>query len=116
MDPRSYLYAYSFYEDPTPYFNSLKNDPNAVVGLAASSVYGGNTPNSEFEFLTGITIGYMPNGAVPYMQYVDDPQYSLAWAMKDGLLYHRDAPLLFERLEQDECLSEPRIRQDDVHG
>ena len=25
----------------------------------------------------------MPNGAVPYMQYVDDPQYSLAWAMKE---------------------------------
>ena len=83
MDPRSYLYTYSFFQDPTPYFNSLSSDPNAVMGLAASSVYGGNTPNSEFEFLTGITIGYMPNGAVPYMQYVKDPQYSLAWAMKE---------------------------------
>lgn len=80
MDPRTYLYALGCYDDPTPYFNSLSD--NTIHGYAASSVYGGNTPNSEFEFLTGITTGYMPNGAIPYIQYMKGQQYSLAWALK----------------------------------
>ncbi|MCR4688302.1 MAG: LTA synthase family protein [Saccharofermentans sp.] len=81
MQARDYLYMMGCYEDPTPYFNSLSE--NTVHGYAQSSVYGGNTPNSEFEFLTGITLGYMPIGAVPYTQYVNQDMYSLTWALKD---------------------------------
>lgn len=36
-----------------PYFDSLKNDPEVITGLAHVSVLGGNTAYSEYEFLTG---------------------------------------------------------------
>ncbi|MFT3986341.1 LTA synthase family protein [Aestuariivirga sp.] len=35
-----------------------------------SPVYGGNTPNSEFEVLTGIPIHSMKSGIIPYQHYV----------------------------------------------
>ena len=81
MMAKDYIYMLGCYEDPTPYFNSLSE--NTLHGYAQSSVYGGNTPNSEFEFLTGISLGYMPIGAVPYTQYVNQDMYSLTWALKD---------------------------------
>ena len=68
-------------EDPTPFWHSLKE--NTLHGKVTTSVYGGNTPNSEYEFLTGITCGYLPNGAIPYLQYVDRETYSLPWALKN---------------------------------
>ena len=68
-------------EDPTPYWHSLKE--NTLHGKVTTSVYGGNTPNSEYEFLTGITMGYLPMGAVPYLQYMDKETYSLPWALKN---------------------------------
>ncbi len=54
-----------------PYFSfydSLKE--NTIKGYALSSVYGGYTANSEFEFLTGCTKAYLPGN--PYLQYMDD--------------------------------------------
>lgn len=50
------------------FFNSLKE--NTIRGYAESSVYGGYTANSEFEFLTGCTKAFMPGN--PYLQYMDD--------------------------------------------
>ncbi len=64
----------------TPYWDALRE--NAIRGYALSSVYGGNTANSEFEFLTGVTMGFLPNGAVPYYQYLSDNTYSLAWVLE----------------------------------
>lgn len=64
----------------TPYWDSLQE--NTIRGYALSSVYGGNTANSEFEFLTGATMGFLPNGSVPYYQYVSDNTYSLAWVLE----------------------------------
>ena len=68
-------------EDPTPYWHSLKE--NTLHGKVTTSVYGGNTPNSEFEFLTGITCGYLPMGSIPYLQYVNKETYTLPWALKN---------------------------------
>lgn len=65
----------------TPYWDSLKE--NTIRGYALSSVYGGNTANSEFELLTGSTMGFLPNGSVPYYQYLNDNAYSLAWVLED---------------------------------
>lgn len=80
-DVRPYLPMVGGREDPTPYWRSLKE--NTLHGKVTTSVYGGNTPNSEYEFLTGISCGYLPMGAVPYLQYVNKDTYSLPWALKN---------------------------------
>lgn len=80
-DVKSYLPILGCKEDPTPYWRTLKE--NCLHGKVTTSVYGGNTPNSEYEFLTGITCGYLPNGSIPYLQYVDRETYSLPWALKN---------------------------------
>lgn len=81
MQARDYTILLGCYEDPTPYWNSLEE--NTIHGYALSSVYGGNTPNSEFEFLTGISTAFLPTGTIPYSTYIKDDTYSLAWAMRD---------------------------------
>ena len=63
----------------TPYMDSLKE--NTVRGYALCSVYGGNTANSEFEFLTGHSMAFLPAGAVAYQQYINQQTYSLAWLL-----------------------------------
>ena len=64
----------------TPVWDSLEE--NTVRGYALASVYGGNTVNSEFEFLTGSTMAFLPMGAVPYGQYVQEDTCSLAWVLR----------------------------------
>lgn len=63
----------------TPFIDSIKE--NAIKGYALSSVYGGETANSEFEFLTGHSMAFLPNGTVPYQQYINRSTYSLAWLL-----------------------------------
>lgn len=45
---------------------------NTISGYTDVSVLGGNTANSEFEFLTGNSMAFFPNGSVPYLQYIRD--------------------------------------------
>ena len=52
----------------TPFYDSLSE--NTIKGYALSSVFGANTANSEFELLTGHTMAFMPEGSVPYQQYI----------------------------------------------
>lgn len=59
----------------TPILNSIGG--NAVKGYALCSVFGGNTPNSEFEFLTGNSMAWLPDGSVAYQQYINDDSFSL---------------------------------------
>ncbi len=54
------------YEGPE-FFNSI--DDALVRGELAVSAYAGGTCNSEFEFLTGNTLGYLGAGAYPYTLY-----------------------------------------------
>lgn len=51
---------------------------NTVSGMLNVSVCGGNTANSEFEFLTGNTMRFLPGGSIPYQQYVKEDTNSLA--------------------------------------
>lgn len=64
----------------TPYFDSLQE--NTVRGYAYTSAYGGHTANSEFEFLTGLSMGLFPVGCTPYQQYISDDVFSLAWLLR----------------------------------
>jgi len=61
----------------TPFIDSL-ND-NTVRGFALASVFGGNTANSEFEFLTGCSLAFLPQNAIPYQQYIKGELHTLAW-------------------------------------
>ena len=46
-------------------------------------VYGGGTCNTEFEFLTGMSMGNFPRGVFPYQQYDLTQIPSLARAFKE---------------------------------
>lgn len=65
----------------TPYFNSLQE--NTIRGYALSSAYGGHTANSEFECLTGLSMGFLPVGSIPYQQYIDENTFSLTWLLEN---------------------------------
>ena len=67
-------------EEVMPFFKSLQQE--AVGGEVYVSVKGGNTANTEFEFLTGDTMGFLPKGSVPYQQYINDETPSLASYLK----------------------------------
>lgn len=64
----------------TPVLDSIHE--NAVRGLALSSVYGGVTANSEYEFLTGNSMAFFPPGTLPYQQYIHGKTYSLVTDLK----------------------------------
>ncbi len=59
------------FEDPLPYIHSLVESGEAFEGKLAVSVFGGGTSNTEFEFLTGCSTAFLPDGCTPYLQYVD---------------------------------------------
>ena len=54
--------------DYMPFIHSLKE--NTQKGWLYMSVKGGNTANSEFEFLTGSSLYWLPVGSVAYQQYI----------------------------------------------
>lgn len=60
----------------TPFTDSLKD--NTIRGFALSSVFGGKTANSEFEYLTGLSMANLPSGSVPYHSFVQRDTFSLA--------------------------------------
>ena len=66
--------------DAMPFLRSLTE--NTVKGYAYSSVFGGTTANSEYEFLTGNTTAFLPAGTVPYQMYVSEGDPSLVGQMK----------------------------------
>ena len=79
----------SLSESVTDYISSLDN---GVYGHAYTSVFGAGTSASEFEFLTGNSMAFLPSGSIPYQQYVLGPTASLASRLKaegyDTLAFH----------------------------
>lgn len=68
-------------KEVTPFIDSLSE--NTVRGYALASVFGAKTPNSEWEFLTGNSTAWLPEGSVAYQQYFDEENaYSLVGALK----------------------------------
>ncbi len=56
--------------DYMPYIRTLLSDESVLSGRLAVSVLGGNTANTEFEFLTGHSMAFFPQGSIPYQQYI----------------------------------------------
>ena len=63
----------------SPFIDSLNT--NTAKGFCYTSVFGSETVNSEFEFLTGNSMAAMPVGSTPYQYYINEeafpslPQY-----------------------------------------
>ncbi len=69
-----------FSEDYMPFLHSLTE--NTIKGTAYASIFGANTPNSEYEFLTGNTMGFLPPSSVGFHLFVRGAMPSLASELK----------------------------------
>ena len=67
-------------EDCMPFIHSLTE--NTIKGTAYVSIFGGNTPNSEYEFLTGNTMGFLPASSVGFNLFVRGNLPSIASELK----------------------------------
>lgn len=68
-------------QEVTPFYNSLQE--NCIKGYALSSVFGAKTPNSEWEFMTGNSMAFLPSGSVVYQQYISDEPTSIVSNLKN---------------------------------
>ncbi|MGN1166280.1 MAG: LTA synthase family protein [Lachnospiraceae bacterium] len=67
-------------EDYLPFIHSLKE--NTIKGQLFVSIEGANTANSEFEFLTGDSMNFLPYRCIPYNEYIDSTTPSIAHTLK----------------------------------
>lgn len=67
-------------QDVLPVLHSLKE--NTIKGNLYVSVYGGNTANTEYEFLTGNSMQYFSERVVPYQLYIRENKENLITQMK----------------------------------
>lgn len=71
----------SFDEDIMPFIHSLNQ--NVVKGNLLVSIFGGGTANTEFEYLTGNSMAYLPLGSVAYDRYIEDHCDSMVGYLKN---------------------------------
>ena len=65
-----------------PFFQSLEE--NTIRGDLYVSVIGGNTATTEFEFLTGDSMAFLPNGSVAYQQFIHRNHPGLPTVLKEA--------------------------------
>jgi phosphoglycerol transferase MdoB-like AlkP superfamily enzyme len=65
-----------FVDDPIP--NVRRLQAQHASGTLFPPVFGGGTANTEFEVLTGHSMRFLPEGSVPYQQYLHRKHPSLA--------------------------------------
>lgn len=69
-------------EDYLPFFRGLEN--NTIRGELLVSPFGGYTCNTEYEFLTGMSVGVLPSHSAPYIQNIFKKlPYSLPMHMRE---------------------------------
>ena len=86
-------------EDYMPFMHSQQEKGNnTVTGMATVSVCGGNTANSEFEFLTANTMEYLPKHSLSAVYKKRNTVISLV-SSEPGIRNLCPAPLLRYRLE-----------------
>lgn len=67
-------------EDCLPFYRSLSE--NTIKGDVYVSVIGGNTANSEFEFLTGNSMAFLPFHCIPYNSYIERKTANLTYQLE----------------------------------
>lgn len=60
------------------FYDSLSEDSNTQKGNLYVPVFGAMTANSEYEFLTGNSCAFVPQGSIPYQFYTKPGDNSLA--------------------------------------
>ncbi|WCF07870.1 LTA synthase family protein [Paenibacillus thiaminolyticus] len=81
-DP-SNLDGIKFSKDPLPFFHQLQE--SYTHGDLIVPVFGGNTVNTEFEVLTGLSTKYISSGNIPYQDSIVAPIHSIATILnKEG--------------------------------
>lgn len=70
--------------DYLSYYHSLDN---AIKGNAYSSIFGGGTANSEFEFLTSNSLSFLPSGSMAYQMFMRNGITSLVDVLKANGFY-----------------------------
>lgn len=63
------------------YYKSLNK--NTIKGNLSVSVLGGGTCNTEFEFLTGLNMAFLPSGVMAYSHYIKDDLESMATVLQE---------------------------------
>lgn len=87
-------------EDYMPFFRSLMKDYTS--GHLMVSVKGGNTANTEYEFLSGDTMAFLPAGSVVYQQYIKGEVPTMVTNLKNlGYLTTAIHPYLGSGWERD---------------
>jgi len=114
----------SFDQDPMPFFRSLQKSQTS--GTMLSPVYGGGTANTEFEVLTGFSSQFLPNGAIPYAQYINKPIEALPTILKsqgyaasaihpyDNWFYNRNS--VYKHLGFDKFISKEHFNSPELQG
>lgn len=69
----------------SPFISSLEED--TVKGYSLASIFGGNTSNTEYEFLTGNSLAWLSLNVVPYQQYIRGETFSMASYLKSAYGY-----------------------------
>lgn len=64
----------------TPFYDSIED---VIKGNLYVNTFGGGTANTEFEFLTGMTVGNIAYPVMPYNNFVKSDKYTLATYLKD---------------------------------
>ena len=89
-----------------PFIDSLTE--NTIKGYAWSSVFGGTTANSEYEFLTGNSMAFLPAGSVPYQLFIQPEENSLVGQLS-SLGYSTTAMYPYKRSGWNRTLVYPRL-------
>ncbi|MEE3393865.1 MAG: LTA synthase family protein [Lachnospiraceae bacterium] len=87
-------------EEVLPYINSIQ--PNSMRGTCYSSVVGGGTANSEFEYLTGNSMAFLPSQSVAFQLYIHHPmesfvRYAEAEGYTGNIAWHPFVPTNYNR-------------------
>ena len=77
----SYLGEFGTNEDYMPFFRKMMEEHTS--GRLMVSVKGGNTANTEYEFLSGDSMAFLPAGSVVFQQYIKDAVPTLATHLRD---------------------------------
>lgn len=77
----SYLGEFGTNEDYMPFFRRMMEEHTS--GKLMVSVKGGNTANTEYEFLSGDSMAFLPAGSVVFQQYIKDAVPTLATHLKE---------------------------------
>ncbi len=74
----------TFSADPMQNIRKIGAEKNAKLGTMISPVFAGGTCLPEFEFLTGLSVNFLPASVYPYIQSVNKPTASIVSSFKNN--------------------------------